>query len=277
MTTQPQPWDLAGLTTDQWQAIGSFATAGAFFFAAAAVVVAWLHLRHNRAAAAEQLAVDRQAIKQQREHAAQTALDRSRPYVLLSLEPSPVSFRFLDLVIENSGAGPAFDVGIQVDPPLRRAKESPGHEIAHAHLFQEAIPMLPPRYRLRTFLDSVVDRNGAEGSGLPNTHMVTIEYHDGRGNRWREQSVLDMTIYEGLLFREEYGVHHAAEALREIKDLLKRSKTLQQSPIEVAVETRAEHLDRVRAEQKEPRRRYEELVERMRQQSERKQAADEAD
>ncbi len=137
--------------------------------------------------------------------------------------------------------------------------------------------MLPPRYRLRTFFDSAIERNGAEGSGLPDTHEVTIEYHDGRGNSWREQSVLDMTIHDGLLFTEEYGVHHAARALREIKDVLKKSKTLHQSPIEVAVEARSEHVDRVRAEREEQRRRHEEMVERMRQQSKEKQAADEAE
>lgn len=296
-----KPSEFLGLTTDEWQAIGSIATAGAFLIAALAVLVAFLQLRHTRAAteaqlrqdretaaeqlrqnraaaeqqleqsrvaAAEQLALDRRAIDQQREDTRQTALDQARPYVLLSLEASPISFSFLDLVVENVGAGPAFDVRIHVDPPLRRARETAGHEIANARLFRETIPMLPPHYRLRSFFDSAIDRNGAEGAQMPDAHEVTIEYHDGRGNGWREQSVLDMTIHEGLLFTEEYGIHHAARALREIKDVLKKSRTLQQSPIEVTVEARSEHLDRVRTQREEQMRRHEELVERMRRQSE---------
>ena len=225
-------------------------------------------LEQSRLAAAEQLASDRRAMDQQRGHALQTALDQSRPYVLLSLEVSPISFSFLDLVVGNVGVGPAFDVKIQVDPPLRRATETKGAEIAEARLFREAIPMLPPRYRLRTFFDSAIERNGTQPGELPDIHEVTIEYQDGQGNNWRERSVLDMTILDGLMFTEEYGIHHAARALREIKDLLKKSATLQQSPIAVTVEGRSEHVDRVRAEREEQRRRQEEMVERMRQRSE---------
>lgn len=311
-----KPMEFLGLTTDEWQAVGSIATAGAFIIAALAVLVAFLQFRHTRAAteaqlrqdretaaeqsrqarqtaaeqlrqnreaaeqqleqsrlaAAEQLAMDRRAMELQRENAMQTALNQSRPYVLLSLEASPISFSFLDLVVENAGAGPALDVRIQVDPPFRRAKETRGNEIAEARIFREPIPLLPPRYRVRTFFDSAIERNGAPSGELPDTHEVTIEYHDGRGNSWRERTVLDMTILDGLMFTEEYGIHHAAKALREIKDVLKKSATLQQSPIAVTVEGRSDHIDRVRAEREQRMRQHEELAERMREQSENKQA-----
>ncbi|MER6936675.1 hypothetical protein ABTX24_21545 [Nocardioides sp. NPDC127514] len=285
-----QQAELLGFTADEWQAVGSMATAGAFVIAALAVLVAFLQFRHtreaaelqlqqdrqtaaeqlrqsreaaeqqleqSRKAAAEQLAMDRRAMEQQREQALESALDQSRPYVLLTVEMSTISSSLLDLVVENVGAGPAFDVKIAVDPPLRRAKEEAGHELANARLFREPVPMLPPRYRLRTFFDSGIDRHSAEAD-LPDTHDVTIEYNDGRGNSWQERSVLDMTILEGLLFTNEYGVHHAAEALREIRDLLKRSKTMQ-SPVAVTVEGRDDYLDRIRAEREERERQHEEL------------------
>lgn len=302
MTQLTQPSEFLGLTADEWQAIGSIATAGAFLVAAVAVLVAFLQLRHtrlaakaqlqqdreaaaeqlrqgrqaateqleqSRLAAAEQLAMDRRAMEQQREQALEAALDQSRPYVLMSLEMSSVSSTFLDLVVENVGAGPAFDVEISVDPPFQRAKEA-GPDIASARLFREPVPMLPPRYRLRTFFDSGAERYTARAE-LPETHAVTIKYNDGRGNSWREQSVLDTTIHHGLMFTTEYGVHHAAKALREIRDLLKQSKTMQ-SPLAVTVEDRSEHVERVRAEYEERRRQHEELVARVRPQAEEQEA-----
>lgn len=298
MTQLTQPSELLGLTADEWRAIGSIATAGAFLVATVAVLVAFLQLRHtrlaaeaqllqdretaaeqlrqgrqaaaeqleqSRLAAAEQLAMDRRAMEQQREQALQAALDQSRPYVLMSLEMSSISSTFLDLVVENVGAGPAFNVQISVDPPFRRAKEA-GPDIASARLFREPVPMLPPRYRLSTFFDSGVDRYTARAE-LPDTHAVTIKYNDGRGNSWQEQSVLDTTIHHGLMFTTEYGVHHVAKALRDIRDLLKKSKTMQ-SPLAVTVEGRSEHIERVRAEYEEQRCQHEELAARMRRQSE---------
>ena len=285
-----------GLTTDEWQAVGSIATAAAFLIAAIAVIVAFLQLRHargaanaqlaqqreladeqlrqnqkaaaqqieqSRTAAAEQLAQDRAAMYEQRKQAMDAALDQSRPYVLVSIELSPISFNLLDLVIENAGAGPAYDVTIQVDPPLRRAREVEGHEIANARIFREPLPMLPPRYRLRTHFDSAIERHGIKDDSLPDAHNVTVEYHDGKGHRWQETATLDMNIAEGLLFTTEYGLHDAAKALREIRDLLKKSKTLE-SPLAVTVEDRDKYVERVRTEQEERRRQHELLVEKMR-------------
>ncbi|WP_124818822.1 hypothetical protein [Micromonospora ureilytica] len=218
-------------------------------------------VEQSREAAAAQLALDRAAMNEQRKQALDAALDQSRPYVFLSFELSPISFNLIDLIVQNAGSGPAFDVKLKVDPPLRRANEVDGHEIAKARIFTEPMPILPPHFRLRPHFDSANERHNSN-EGLPETHDVTIEYHDGRGNSWRESAKLDLSVAAGLLFAEEYGIHHTAQALRDIRDLLKRSKLLN-SPIAVTVEDRSHYLERVQTEREELRQQHEALTARL--------------
>lgn len=326
----PETSELWGLDTDQWQAIGSLATAGAFAIAVLAVVAAFLQLRQarraaeqqlrqdretaaeelrqnfelansqieesrnaateqlelaqralteqleqarraqdlatkqleqSRAAADSQLEQDRLAAEQQAEQVRQAAIDQSRPYVLLTAEISAVSTSMLDLVLANVGSGPAYDVKIDVDPPLKRAKETPGYELANARIFREPIQMLPPHYRMPTWFESGIDRK-QNGGDLPASHEVTIAYHDGRGNRWTERSVLDMTVLDGLLFSTVYGVHHVAKSLKEIEKSLKRIQALG-GPLEVMVEGREDYAARQQAERAEQARRHEDIVRRL--------------
>lgn len=286
--------EFLGATTETWQAIGSMATAGAFLIATSAVAVAFQQLRHAKKAATAQLALDRDTaarqleqnrlasreqiqqasdaaaqqlendrrmMNQQLEHAERTALDQSRPYMMVTIEMSQTAFHMLDLVIHNVGAGPAHDVRITANPPLRRARETPGHEIAQARIFQAPIPMIPPGYRMTSFFDSAIDREEARDE-LPQTHEFTISYNDGRGHDWTETVIVDLSIYDQLLFAETFNVHHVAKALRGIEKHLSKS-ILTKGPLEVVTEPRADRQARIAEANAEQRRRHEDMVRRV--------------
>lgn len=290
----PRSSEFLSLGTDAWQAIGAMATAGAFVIAAVAVLVAFLQLRsaretaalqlaqdrdataaqlqqnqaaatlqleQNRLLAAQQLEQDRLALQDQLAHAAETARDQSRPYVLLSVAVGDQGFAAIDLVLENAGQTAARDVLIQVDPPLVRAREDADSEMKAARIFERPVPMLPPGYRLVSWLDSAVERFERKGE-LPDEHRVTIQYNDGRGNDYREESVIDLTLWDGLMFGQRYGLHEAAKALKEINQLLKKSPVLK-GGFEVVVEERQTYADRVGEERARQRAQREAMVARV--------------
>lgn len=216
--------------------LSSWIEALATLTAVVAVIVAWIQLGEGREAAREQA-----------EQAAQAALDQARPYVLVSATTSPISIHFIDLVVENVGAGPAYDVEITVDPLMLRANTA-GMELGNARIFSKPIKMLPPRYEMRSFFDSALERN--QHPELPEVHDVTIRYHDGRGHSWTEELIIDLTLPQGLLFTEEYSMHHLAKAVREIEKHIKKSP-LTNGTVEAVVEGREERRQRQVAERQE--------------------------
>jgi hypothetical protein len=55
-------------------------------------------------------------------------MERMRPYVIVTVEPSEVSPNLFDLVVRNIGQRPAKTVSISLDPPPVRAQETDGQE-----------------------------------------------------------------------------------------------------------------------------------------------------
>lgn len=218
--------DVFGLPIETWDVIGTIVTALAFLAAAVGAWAAYGQLRSTEA----------------------TRLDQNRPYVLVTADNNPTAFHIIDLIVENVGAGPARDVVIKIDPPLRRVREDADYKLAESRLFTEPIPVLPPGFKLRTFFDSAIDRNGAD---VPKSHRVTITYNDGHGHKWTESSVLDFNLLEGLLYTETYNTHHVAAALRDMKNLLDRSKLLKGDGVHAIVETRDEYNGRLQARREE--------------------------
>ena len=152
--------DVWGLSPAEWEVIGVLLTGGGLFAAGVAAFIA-----------ARQLG-----------QAKDVRLDRSRPYVLVTAQPSPVSRHLIDVIIQNVGAGPARDVRIKVTPPLRAARHNEKHSLENARVFNEPIPMLPPGFEIRTFFDSAIERNGRDD--LPTRHEAQVAYNDGLRRFW---------------------------------------------------------------------------------------------
>ena len=227
--------EFLGVSVDTWNAVGSIATAVGVLIAAAAGVVAAVQLLYQR----------------------QARLDQNRPYVLLSLERDEAAFANLNFRIRNVGAGPAHNVRIMADPPLQRAREVDGMPLAGVRYFNETIPMMPPGYELVSWFDSVIERNEADVE-LPDRYTFTISYEDGHGHSWTETTVEDLAMLNDLLFMERYTMHHAAKALREIRDVVKRSP-LAKGQVQATVESRDDRNQRVRREREDLVRRHERM------------------
>lgn len=80
------------------------------------------------------------------------AAANNEPNVVVSLEPSPWSVIHADLVIQNTGSGPAFDVRLTFNPPLQRIDD-----VKDVPLALNAISVLRPNQLLRNLV----------GRGLP--------------------------------------------------------------------------------------------------------------
>ena len=88
---------LLGLTPEEWAAIGALGTV---------------------ATAAVALVAARFAFAQVKE-ARRLREERSRPFVVVDVQPSSDWSNLLNLVVENVGATVAYDVAMTFDPPIR--------------------------------------------------------------------------------------------------------------------------------------------------------------
>lgn len=180
--------------------------------------------------------------------------EATRPYVIVTAEPSPIGWRVMDLVIRNIGQRPAYNVSVSLTPEPVRANETPGAPISEVRWLKEPIPMLAPGQVLRTFYDAMDERLNSGRTDLPSSHDYTVEYNEGptaskKGEAdHRDVGVVDLNAMAGALQPDVYNIHHVASALRDIKkEVTKMNRTVtsnqrhRNSPASEAQETLAQH------------------------------------
>lgn len=220
-----------GLSTTGWTAIYTFLTAGLLVVAVAA---AWYAKRQWEAS------------KEQIQHSRRAQLEASRPYVIVTVEPSGASPALFDLVVRNIGRRPALKVTVHLDPPPRRSSEKlDEYAIADMKMLKEPIAMIAPDQELRTFYDSHPRRRGSDR--LPTFHNVSLQYEDSSGHNYVESSVIDLDAMRGSTYVTVKTVHDIGKSLDEITKVLKNSSLLGRSgaiQVEAVTETRDQQAER---------------------------------
>lgn len=184
--------DFTAWDPEDWSALGSMATA---LIAMVAAVFAFFQVREAR----------------------RTRRAQAQPFVVVDIAPSNVWGNILNLIIENVGTTLARDVIVKFDPPIATSIED--YSLASSDLIRHGIRSLPPRRRVEILFDLSHKRIG---SGLPDRYEVEVNFKDYQ-DRAQEplRYVIDLAFLNGLERVDEYGIHHAADALRKIEKTLK--------------------------------------------------------
>lgn len=195
------------LSAETSAAVAALGTVGTFLVAAIAAVIA---LR--------QLALERRLREEQ-----------ARPYVVVSVEPSPASRHMLDLVIANIGKTSAFEVSVHLDPPPVRAREFGEHRLAKARMLTEPIALLPPSGRMTMFFENILERHHRDD--LPTTYNAEVAYRNSVGRSWVDRYPIDLAAGRGAPYVSVFGLHDAVQALRDIGKTLEKFALLQDGGI----------------------------------------------
>lgn len=143
--------------------------------------------------------------------------EQAQPYVVAYMEASAGTNSYVDLVVRNFGNTAAFDVRMTAGHELQRSDGSGGVEAVG--LF-ETLPTLVPGQEWRTFWDFGRSRSEAD---LPAVYPVSLRFRDSTGKELGPLNfVLDWKTFSARMWVQQYGLHEASKALRDIQQTLKR-------------------------------------------------------
>lgn len=227
-----------GLDATAWAALAALGTFGLVLVASITAVAAFHQVRESRRIREEQ----------------------TRPYVVVSVEPSPASRQLLDVVIRNVGSTPAIGTRIEIEPPLKRADEDDQFPLAKARVFTEPIALIAPGYTMTVFLDNGIERKDRDD--LPEVHTATVTYADSTGRPLRDTYTLDLAAQRGSTWIGVKGEHDAAKALEVIAESFSKAPLLT-GQVEAVIETRRGAGRRLAHERQAARARHNKLMEMM--------------
>lgn len=191
--------------------------------------------------------------RDQAEDARRAQSEASRPYIVVTIEPSAVSRHLFDLVVKNIGIRPALNVSITLDPPPKRARETPGYEIDKIKMLNEPIAMIAPGQEMRAYYDNLVERNNSQDD-LPKSHRASLTYTDSSQHEYSEISILDIDAMKGTMYSDVKTLHDIGQILDKMEKTLRNASVLQRSgslEVDAAIESRTEQQQRFAAEQAE--------------------------
>ncbi len=238
-----------GWSQTAWTGLTALLTAGLLVIAAVAALYAFWQVKIARGLA---------------EESRKAGLEASRPYVIVTAEPSRASQQLFDLVVRNIGQRPALAVSIALDPPPIRANEIEGHELAKAKLLNQPVAMIAPAQEMRAHYDSHIERHGRED--VPSSHKVSLRYQDSSGHKYEEVSVVDLEAMKGAVYTGVKTLHDVGKTLAEIQKTLKGASILARRgsvEVEASIEPRSEQQDRRAREAADSRERHDQLVARL--------------
>lgn len=144
-------------------------------------------------------------------------LEKSQPYVVAYLDENGVGGQIFDLVVKNFGQTAGRNVRLSFDPVLNRTDDDGGQEPVE---FPEVISFLAPRQEWRTVFDFMNVR--AMRDDMPMTYKGAVTYEGIDGEALSSDVVIDLHTYKSRIYTEVFGIHHAARALRDIRDNQKK-------------------------------------------------------
>lgn len=149
-----------------------------------------------------------------RKQARQLELERNQPSVVIFSEPSAATNLAIDIVIKNFGPTPARDIRVHLSPWPQRSRGAVDVAIP------SPLAILAPGQEWRTSWEWGPDRND---SPLPDRHVGQLTYLGIGDVELTSPAVLDYGAYRKRHWVEVRGLHDAAKALRDIRDLLKKA------------------------------------------------------
>jgi hypothetical protein len=176
---------------------------------------------------------------------------QTEPYIFINVQPMERARFILNMVIQNIGPGPAYDLRFKVEPDILLGT---GNNLSEINLMKQGFKYLAPNQKL----ECIVAHSITEAKKKEKTlHYVTV-YYKNKNKKTREHTyILDFTEYFGMVYSEAdpyKGVIEKLETIhRDIDGVTKDSG----SKLRVIAYTKEEYEEGIRRELEK----YEEEIE----------------
>jgi len=135
------------------------------------------------------------------------------PNIQISLEPQVRWGNFFDLIVENLGNVPAYDLKLSIEPS--GLKTIGDKKLEDLNLFHKLIPVFGVRQKIKTFAIAYVD---FINSDQPKKISLTAEYKT-KDNDSRVQSYdFDMDVYLKMSCESEKSLTDVAKQIERLAD-----------------------------------------------------------
>lgn len=136
---------------------------------------------------------------------------QTEPKVSINIQPREEWINLTDMVIQNTGFGPAYDIDFEMSPDFEYAK---GRFLSDLGFMKNGLKYLAPSQKLQFFLTSMVE-NFEEKTQTP--FEIKVTYQNSVGKTYEDVYLIDFSELVGLLQLGEPPLHKIAKNIENIR------------------------------------------------------------
>lgn len=136
---------------------------------------------------------------------------QNQPRVSITFEPEGHKKNVIDLIVKNTGLGPALDLRFSLDSDIQIVEEMYLSEVG---LIKKGIPYLAPNQEIR-FLYTILYGESEEKFAKP--VVLRASYRDVFNKEYNETFTLDLTILFGMLGLSTPPLEDLVDTMKEIR------------------------------------------------------------
>lgn len=159
----------------------------------------------------------------------------TEPYVFVNIQPLEKAQSILNLVIQNIGPGPAYELKFKVEPDI--ALKS-GHNLSEVNLMKQGFRYLAPNQKLECIIASAIEEAKKKEKTI---HYLTVYYKNKKKKNYEHTYILDFTEYFGMLYSQSDPYKSIVERLDAIHGDINKVIGAATSKIRVVAYTKNEN------------------------------------
>jgi len=144
---------------------------------------------------------------------------QTEPKIYVNIQPREEWINFIDLVIQNIGLGPAYNIKFEIKPDFEYAK---GHFLSELGFIKNGLRYLAPNQKLHFFLTSLVNNFDEK---IKTSFEIKVTYQNSTGGKQEDVYVIDFSQFIGLRQLGEPPLYKIAKNIKEIQNTLHHLST----------------------------------------------------
>lgn len=117
---------------------------------------------------------------------------QTEPKVFVMIQPREEWINWIDLVIQNIGSGPAYNMKFEIDPDFEYLK---GKFLSELGFIKNGSNHLAPNQKLQTFLTNMAENSDEK---TKKSFKITVTYQNSVGKPYEDSYLIDFSQFIGL-------------------------------------------------------------------------------
>jgi len=138
---------------------------------------------------------------------------QTEPKISIRIEPNEHCMLYCDMIIQNIGLGPAYDLNFNISPDIKDFDEKPLSEL---NIIKNGIKYLAPSAKRQFFLTQF-SKQSKENREIQEPFGIEVIYKDGQDKILKDHFTIDFSEFMGLTKLGESPMYSIAKSLKEIE------------------------------------------------------------